>query len=304
MYGINPPTKENQMKRFMSKKLAILGTAVAVILGMGGAAFAYFTASANGSAAAQVGYASNWKFAVGAVTAGPLYPDSTIGTGNIENVAYTVQNVGKGNQNLQSLTVEVANSDGSKWSYQPNANEPACTAADFSIGGAAVGTPFVDTSAAGTYTPNETKNGSVTVQMIDNGLNQDNCQGLSVPLYFSTNPALSIDFGSSSHTVIHPANLTFTINAYQNLAENADGSYTFTFNNTYLSFVSAGDGSCSAVTAGANTTETCTLTDMSHSIKSDSFTFGSLQAGSTTINVTVAITGSGSVTQTFPVTIN
>jgi hypothetical protein len=33
------------MKRFMSKKLLVVGVAVAVVLGVGGAAFAYFSSS-------------------------------------------------------------------------------------------------------------------------------------------------------------------------------------------------------------------------------------------------------------------
>ena len=43
------------MKRFMSKKLLVVGVAVAVLLGVGGAAFAYFTTTGGGTGSAAVG---------------------------------------------------------------------------------------------------------------------------------------------------------------------------------------------------------------------------------------------------------
>lgn len=290
------------MKRFISKKVAIVGGAAALIVALSGAAYAYFTATGTGTGTAQVGYATNWKI-TSTPGSGTLYPDASIGGANQESVGFSVTNEGKGDQNLAALYVIVANSDGSPWSYQPNPNEPACTGADFSVGGAPVGTPYEITSGGGigTYTPGQTANGSVSVEMIDNGANQDNCQGLSVPLYFSTNPALAIDAHPSPASVAVGSNVSITTDAFQNYNENSTGSEAFTFNNTYLSFVSAGDGTCTANTSGVNTTETCTMTDMAHSIKSDSFTFKALQAGSTTVNVVISITGSGSATTTFTV---
>ncbi len=47
------------MKRFMNKKLLVVGVAVALVLGIGGAAFAFFTSSGGGTGSAQVGTASN-----------------------------------------------------------------------------------------------------------------------------------------------------------------------------------------------------------------------------------------------------
>ena len=63
--------------------------------------------------------------------------------------------------------------------------KPACTANDFSVGGQAVGSNWTDNSLAGDYVAGASKTGSVTVQMIDNDANQDNCQGVTVPLYMS-----------------------------------------------------------------------------------------------------------------------
>ena len=47
------------MKRFMSKKVAVVGLAVALVIGIGGAAFAYFTSTGTGTGSAVVGTSSN-----------------------------------------------------------------------------------------------------------------------------------------------------------------------------------------------------------------------------------------------------
>ncbi len=47
------------MKRFMSKKLLVVGVAVVVALGIGGAAFAYFSSTGSGTGSTAVGTSSN-----------------------------------------------------------------------------------------------------------------------------------------------------------------------------------------------------------------------------------------------------
>ena len=46
------------MKRFMSKKLLVVGVAMALVLGIGGAAFAYFTSAGSGTGSAKTGSAA------------------------------------------------------------------------------------------------------------------------------------------------------------------------------------------------------------------------------------------------------
>ena len=138
-------------------------------------------ARAPARAPANVGKSTS--FTVGetgsATGAAALYPDASIGTGNIQTHSYKVANPGAGSQKLGKVVISVANGDGSTWSHG------SCTANDFSIGGQAVGQPWTDTSLQGNYKAGEAKTGTVTVQMIDNGQNQDDCQGVTVPLYFS-----------------------------------------------------------------------------------------------------------------------
>jgi hypothetical protein len=178
------------MSRFSDMKLrtkiAIGATLGAAVLAGGGMAFAYFTSTGTGTGSALVGSATSWTVGEsGTPTGGPLYPDAGIGGANVQTDSYTVHNGGHGSQSLASVVVSVANSDGSAWSAQANAGLPACTAADFSVGGQAVGTAWTDSSLAGDFISGQSKTGAVTIEMIDSGKNQNNCQGVVVPLYFS-----------------------------------------------------------------------------------------------------------------------
>jgi hypothetical protein len=179
------------MSRFSDMKLrtkiAVGATVGAAVIAGGGLAFAYFTSTGTGTGSATVGSATHWTVGqTGTLSGGPLYPDAGVGGNNVQTNSYSVTNAGKGSQNLTQVVVSVANSDGSAWSAQANAGLPACTAADFSVGGQAVGSPWTDTSLAGDFTAGQSKTtGSVTIEMIDNGKNQNNCQGVTVPLYFS-----------------------------------------------------------------------------------------------------------------------
>jgi hypothetical protein len=179
------------MSRFSDMKLrtkiAVGATVGAAVIAGGGLAFAYFTSTGTGTGSATVGSATAWTVGEsGTPTGGPLYPDHAIGGANVQTDSYTVTNGGSGSQNLTQVVISVANANGSAWSSRADGTLPACTAADFSVGGQTVGTPWTDTSLAGDFTAGQSKTtGSVTIEMIDNGLNQNNCQGVTVPLYFS-----------------------------------------------------------------------------------------------------------------------
>jgi hypothetical protein len=175
------------MLRRFTKKRAVVGLGVVSALVLAAAAYAYFTSTGTGTGSASVGTATHWTVGEsGTPSSGALYPDASIGGANVQTHHYTVTNGGSGSQNLSQVVVSVAKADGSAWSSQTDSSKPACTASDFSVGGQAVGHTWTDSALAGDFTASQSKtNGSVTVEMIDNGANQDNCQGVSVPLYFS-----------------------------------------------------------------------------------------------------------------------
>ncbi len=171
------------MFRFIKSKKFLFIVAAAVAVGLAAGAYAYFTSTGHGTGSATVGAATNWTVGQSGTSGGPLYPDAAIGGANIQTNSYTVTNPAKGSQYLTSVQIKVANADGSAWSSQTDTSKPACTAADFSVGGQAVGTAWTDTALAGDFTAGQSQTGSVTVEMIDNNANQDNCQGVTVPLY-------------------------------------------------------------------------------------------------------------------------
>lgn len=174
-------------KLFSSRRRKAMTASVLIVVLGAAAAFAYFTSTGNGTGSATVGSATNWTVAqTGVASGGPLYPDASIGGANIQTNAYHVRNGGSGSQYLTQVIIKIADSGGNPWSSQTDSGKPACTKSDFSVGGQAVGSSWTDTALAGTFIAGQDKTtGSVTVEMIDNGLNQDNCQGVTVPLYFS-----------------------------------------------------------------------------------------------------------------------
>jgi hypothetical protein len=204
----------SNMKRFMTKKVLVVGVAVAVLLGVGGAAFAYYTSNGSGTGSAATGDASPLHVVLGTLTGGPLFP-TIVADGNavVDTVPYTVTNPGEGDVNLNTVVIEVTPG----FSYVDGAGDPACTAADFSINGQAVGTPATLTGLNKTLNglsdaPNNAYTGSFTIEMVENGANQDSCQSGSVPLTVTVNtPAPAANLLSSiAYYTVTPASGTWT----------------------------------------------------------------------------------------------
>jgi hypothetical protein len=161
------------MRRYFTRKRVIL-IAVLAIAAIGAAGgYAYFTSTGTGSGSASVGTSTTWAITTGAATGGPLTPG-----GPTESVAYHVKNNSSGYQNLASVAISVANSDGSVWN-----SVVGCSKSDFDLGAGAGATqtdaPAVDLAPGAQY------NGSITIQMVDSGSNQDGCKNATVPLYLS-----------------------------------------------------------------------------------------------------------------------
>ncbi len=173
------------MKRFMNKKVAAIGLASALALGIAGGAFAYFTNTGTGTGSATVGSTSN-QFTVSVVESSVAGQDAALlptplgdsnATLDTENV--TVTNNDEANEYLSTLVYEIT-----PGFDVTSLGHPDCVAADFSINGAAVGTPvtvhpdqnLAALSDSGSYST------SFTLQLVDNGADQDACEGVTVPL--------------------------------------------------------------------------------------------------------------------------
>ncbi|MEO5319297.1 hypothetical protein PV761_12020 [Arthrobacter sp. CC3] len=146
------------------KKRIIITTAAMVAIG-GGAAFAYWSAVGVGTGAATAGNTVAFK-----VLSSPATGDALSPGGPIQTVAFTVKNENTGSQNLASVTAKVAKADGTEWA------SGTCSATDFTVT-----SPSITT---GQLAAGATASGTVTIQMVNKAANQDDCQGVTVPLYF------------------------------------------------------------------------------------------------------------------------
>jgi hypothetical protein len=155
------------------KRIIIAGVAAgAVVLGTGGAAYAYFAASASGTGSATVGTAGSWKVTSAKATGGPLTPGGTP-----ETIVFTVKNTGSSSLKLTSVTPKV----------DADTNTGLVTAGGSPVPGCAAGW-FTATVASSTDEPglnqqiaaNSTTPVTVTVTMpTDDNDNQTACAGAS-----------------------------------------------------------------------------------------------------------------------------
>jgi hypothetical protein len=163
------------MKRFTMKKKIIAGAAAAALVaGIGGAAFAYFTSTGSGTGNGQVGSATNFTVTVAAYTGSAnLYP----GTGS-QNVTYTVTNSGSGDQLLTSTSAALtADVNGDVFDTTANATAVGCKASWFTVTNHQPTTPAVPATLAGGASAT---GGNVDLSMPSNSTdNQDPCQGVT-----------------------------------------------------------------------------------------------------------------------------
>lgn len=156
------------MKLTLKRKIGAAATAVAII-GGAGIAGAYWTSTGTGSGSAKAGTDGPWVVMTDTALGDPLSPG-----GPTQDVAVHVTNSGSGVQHLNAVDVSVADTatDGSPSAWTSG----ACSAADFTVVGEL---PDVDVLAGATY------DGTLTITMDDTGVNQDDCKGVTVPLYVS-----------------------------------------------------------------------------------------------------------------------
>jgi hypothetical protein len=156
-------------KLFSSRRgrIAVIGTAVAIVLGSGGAAYAYFTATGSGTGQATVGTTGTWQVAQNN-TSGTIYPGSGAST-----IVFDVKNTGTGDQQYSNATVALAN-DGSGNITVGGAPVPGCLASWFTA--SVSNDPAIHTNVAGGATVQVTTQVSMPADQTDN---QNPCQGKS-----------------------------------------------------------------------------------------------------------------------------
>jgi hypothetical protein len=151
--------------RITKKKLVATAAGATVVLAGGGLALAYWTTAGSGSGSATTGGSSPFAVAVAAPAGTALSPN-----GPIDHVVFTVTNNDAGYEKVNAATAAVANDDGSTWTAVSG-----CGAADYAIANVSL--------AATNLAPGASVSGSFDVQMVDTGVDQNACQGATVPLY-------------------------------------------------------------------------------------------------------------------------
>jgi hypothetical protein len=160
------------MKLKSKRTFVLLGVLVVAGISAFGA-YAYFTSTGSGSGSASVGTSTAWAVTTDAATGGPLTPG-----GPSQSVAYHVKNNSSGQQSLANVAISVANADGSPWTAVAG-----CSKNDFSIDGGLAGVTANDIAPAANLAAGATANGSISIQMVDSGSNQNGCKNAVVPLY-------------------------------------------------------------------------------------------------------------------------
>lgn len=160
------------MKRFMNKKVAAIAAAAGLALGIGGAAFAYWTASGSGGGTGTVASSG------GSVTLVATFPN-TLTPGNSVPVTISAYNTGKTSVKVTSVA------DGTT----PIGVSSGCTLGDFSL---ASGGPTMDTTG-GTVIPAGTSSGSAinvatdTLTYADSTtVDQSACKGGTITLSYTS----------------------------------------------------------------------------------------------------------------------
>lgn len=147
------------------KKGAALAAAVLTLAGAG-AAFAYWTSTGSGTGTATTG--DNVTFEITSLPGVGMIAPGADG----QTVAFTVTNPGAATLYLTEVTVSIATADGTAW--EPTG---ACLIADYTA-------TISSAPAAGEIAAGGSVDGVATVTLANTAVNQDDCQGQDVPLYF------------------------------------------------------------------------------------------------------------------------
>jgi len=166
-------------------KKNVAAVAVALTLVGGGVAYAYWSTGV-GSAFGQTDDATPFDVVVTVDTTNKLSPN-----GAVQPITLTVTNPASAwaTETLTSVTVRVANADGTTWN-----SGTTCDAQEFFI--VDDGTGYYSSSgqtiypgvalAPGASWSYPAAGGSLGIQMIDDGFNQEDCKGLQIPIFVET----------------------------------------------------------------------------------------------------------------------
>ena len=174
----------------LKKKVIAGALAAGLVMGAGGIAAAYFTSSGTGTGTGTTGTAVAFTVTVGAPSGPALTPTqsttSSIYSTDVQTIGWVIKNDGTnaGHQYLTNVVIRVTT-----FSAQATTNLPACTQNTFHLTGTTptfthpTGTLHtVKVTVKATMNHGENISTSVQLRLINNTLNQDNCENITVPI--------------------------------------------------------------------------------------------------------------------------
>lgn len=164
------------MKR-ISKKAVAVGLALGLTLGVAGAAFAYWTSSGTGNGTATTGKAASTLQITDTTSINDMAPGVAP-----EGISGTIENT-QGTNGQNEYVTSVIVSIGSVTENTPGSGfSGTCSASDYTLSNATM-------TVGQDLTPGETVTFSgATIGFNDKaGTNQDNCQGATVNLVYTSN---------------------------------------------------------------------------------------------------------------------
>ena len=156
-------------KKFLNKKVIGIGLAAGLLLGAGGAAFAYFLGSGSGTGQATTANSAPINITDNSGSLAALGPGVSA-----QNVTLYLDNTASASQYVTSVTVTLTTS-----------NEGACPASNYEINGTQYGSP-VTLPYGGEIAPGSTTwSNAYNIAFYDVNSNQSACEGLQVGLSYT-----------------------------------------------------------------------------------------------------------------------
>ena len=161
------------MRRLIvGRKRASIALGLLLTLAMAGGAVAYWTQGGTGSGTAGTGNTVAITVNQTNVAITDLYPG-----GPAQTLSGDFDNPNPGMVWVTDVTAVVH-----ALNEQADVLKPACTAADFAIGGSApVGAEIAAGNGVGSWS-------GLTIELLDTALNQDNCKDVTVTIDYTANP--------------------------------------------------------------------------------------------------------------------
>jgi hypothetical protein len=155
------------MRKFRTKRSAII--AVVGVMALSAAAIAYWTQGGSGTGSGSAGTTTPITV-LQTSTVSALYPG-----GPAQALSGTITNPNSGSVHVQSITASVTSITGAG----TDPGQPACTTADFVIGGTSG--PYV------ALADDSTTWSGLTLNIVDGAANQDNCKNATAVITYSAN---------------------------------------------------------------------------------------------------------------------